>query len=253
MDLAEAGERLDPAGRSREAPRPRRPRSTLDEVRRVQPSLAEAAILLSHDPDRVDAIDTDYLLPPVKRRPREVGTRARVAPRATPAAAPRRPCAFPRSSAAKARATTSSPCRTTPRPGPAGGIILFWGILTAEDGKIDLDDLRPVRRLNDGIKDRFPVAERDPVIDAPEDWLRRYSRYDPAAHVAERESLARLPRRPASAIASLFPQATDLPIDGIVRVDPYGLAALLELTGPVEVDRVAREDQRRQRRGRDPA
>ena len=233
VDLAEAGVRLtrpvDP-----EKLRVRGGRVALDEVRKVQPSLSEAATLLSTTRERVDAIETDYLLPPVRDALDEVGrelSRTEGDAKRGAEAALRVPAILggegPRhyllavQNNAEARA--------------AGGIILFWGILTAEDGKIDLDDLRPVRRLNDGIEDRFPASEGDPVIDAPEDWLRRYSRYDPARTWQNMNLSPDFPST-GEAITSLFPQATGFPIDGIVRVDPYGLAALLELTGPVEVD-----------------
>ena len=37
-------------------------------------------------------------------------------------------------------------------------------------------------------------------------------------------------------VAELYPQSGGVEVDGVVRIDPTGLARLLRLTGPVEVD-----------------
>ena len=117
VDLAAAGERLtrpvDP-----EKLRVRGGQVDLAEVRRISPSLAEAAILLAQTSERVDAIDTDYLLPPVKdalqKVTRELGRTETDARRA------RRPrSSSPRSSAPTDHVATSSRSRTTPRRAPA--------------------------------------------------------------------------------------------------------------------------------------
>jgi UDP-N-acetylmuramyl pentapeptide phosphotransferase/UDP-N-acetylglucosamine-1-phosphate transferase len=232
VDLAEAGVRLtspvDP-----EKLRVRGGQLSLEEVRKVQPSLTEAATLLSDTRERVDSIETDFLLPPVRDALDEVGrelARTEGDAKRGAEAALRLPAILggdgPR------RYFLAVQNNAEARAG--GGIILFWGILTADNGKVDLDDLVPVRRLNEGIEDKEERGE--PVaLDAPDDYLRRYGRYDPA-HTWQNVNLS--PDFPSTgqAITSLFPQATGFPIDGIVRVDPYGLAALLELTGPVRVD-----------------
>ena len=85
-----------------------------------------------------------------------------------------------------------------------------------------------MRQLNEQI-------EGEPAIDSTADYLARYGRYDPQ-HTWQNVNLS--PDFPAvgHVISSLFPQSGGYPIDGVVRVDPYGLAALLKLTGPVEVE-----------------
>jgi UDP-N-acetylmuramyl pentapeptide phosphotransferase/UDP-N-acetylglucosamine-1-phosphate transferase len=226
VDLARAGERLtrpvDP-----EKLRVRGGQVALDEVRRITPSLAEAAILLAQTAERVDAIDTDFLLPPVKdalqKVTRELGRTETDARRGAQAA-----IKLPAILGADGPRHYFLAVQNNAESRASGGIILFWGILTADNGKVDLDELRPIRRLNEQI-------EGEPALDAPADYLARYGRYDPA-HTWQNVNLS--PDFPAvgQAISSLFPQSGGYPIDGVVRVDPYGLAALLKLTGPVNVE-----------------
>jgi UDP-N-acetylmuramyl pentapeptide phosphotransferase/UDP-N-acetylglucosamine-1-phosphate transferase len=228
VDLARAGERLtrpvDP-----EKLRVRGGQVDLAEVRRITPSLGEAALLLAQTSERVDAIDTDFLLPPVKdalqKVTRELGRTETDARRGAQAA-----LKLPAILGADGPRRYFLAVQNNAEARASGGIILFWGILTADDGKIDLDELRPIRQLNEDIPEGV-----EPVIDAPPDYLARYGRYDPQ-HTWQNVNLS--PDFPAvgQVIASLFPQSGGYPIDGVVRVDPYGLAALLKLTGPVEVE-----------------
>jgi UDP-N-acetylmuramyl pentapeptide phosphotransferase/UDP-N-acetylglucosamine-1-phosphate transferase len=226
VDLARAGERLtrpvDP-----EKLRVRGGQVALDEVREITPSLAEAAILLAQTSERVDAIDTDFLLPPVKdalqKVTHELGRTETDARRGAQAA-----LKLPAILGGDGPRHYFLAVQNNAESRASGGIILFWGILTAENGKVDLDELRPVRVLNDQI-------EGEPTIEAPADYLERYGRYDPQ-HTWQNVNLS--PDFPAvgQVISSLFPQSGGYPIDGVVRVDPYGLAALLRLTGPVRVE-----------------
>lgn len=229
VDLAAAGERLtrpvDP-----EKLRVRGGQVSLDEVRKITPSLSEAAALLSKTRSRVDNIDTDYLLPPVKDALSEVArelSRTEGDARRGAEAAERLPAILggegPRHYFLAVQNNAESRA--------SGGIILFYGILTAENGKIDLDELNPIRDLNppNGIPEGA-----DPQIDATADYLARYGRYDPQ-HTWQNINLSPDFPTVARVITSLFPQSGGFPIDGVVRVDPYGLAAILSLTGPIEV------------------
>lgn len=229
VDLARAGERLtkpvDP-----ERLRVRGGQVSLEEVRKITPSLSEAATLLADTRERVDGIETDYLLPPVRDALDEVGrelSRTEIDARRGAEAAVRLPAILgddgPRryllvvQNNAEARAT--------------GGIVLFWGVINANNGDIDVEELEPVRRLNEGIQD----CRCDPQVITTEDYLRRYSRHDPT-HTWQNTNLSPDFPTVGQVMASLFPQSGGFPIDGIVRTDPYGLAALLRLTGSVEVE-----------------
>ena len=71
-------------------------------------------------------------------------------------------------------------------------------------------------------------------LDAPPDYLARYARFTPAQVW---QNLNMSPDFPTVSrlIADLYPQSGGTALDGVVAVDPFGLRALLQLTGPVVV------------------
>ena len=110
-----------------------------------------------------------------------------------------------------------------------GGFMGNWAILTADNGKLDLGESGRVRDLNRDASREI----KEPT--GPEDFLLRYQRW----HVEQRlQDITVSPDFPtvASVMGELYPQAGGIKLDGAIVVDPYGLAALLELTGPVTVD-----------------
>ncbi len=110
-----------------------------------------------------------------------------------------------------------------------GGLIGTWGILTAVNGEVSLESLERVASLNQA-GDR---ASR--VLNAPDDYVERYARFDPARTW---QSVNISPDFPtvAAVMTDLYQQSFGVPVDGVVAVDPRGLGALLQLTGPVRVD-----------------
>ncbi len=110
-----------------------------------------------------------------------------------------------------------------------GGFMGNWAILTADNGKLELGESGRVRDLNRDASREI----KEPT--GPEDFLLRYQRW----HVEQRlQDITVSPDFPtvASVMGELYPQAGGIKLDGAIVVDPYGLAALLELTGPVTVD-----------------
>ncbi|MFN8017687.1 MAG: DUF4012 domain-containing protein [Acidimicrobiales bacterium] len=110
----------------------------------------------------------------------------------------------------------------------AGGFIGSYAELTAADGKVSLSRAGRIRELIDGAK---PGAR---AITGPADYLARYGRFAPQDYL---QDVTLSPNFPSDAqvMSELYPQSGGKPVDGVISVDPTGLAALLELTGPVEV------------------
>lgn len=111
----------------------------------------------------------------------------------------------------------------------AGGFIGSYAELTAVGGDVNL-----VRsgRIDDLINAAEPGTR---TISGPEDYLRRYGRFRPQDYL---QDVTFSPNFPSSAavMAELYPQSGGTEVDGVIGVDPTGLAALLELTGPVMVE-----------------
>ncbi|MDQ3679156.1 MAG: DUF4012 domain-containing protein [Actinomycetota bacterium] len=110
----------------------------------------------------------------------------------------------------------------------SGGFMGDFGEISADGGRLRLERLGRTTELNTGGN---PAARR---LAAPPDYMARYSRFDP--HRAW-QNINMSPDFPsvAQAVASLYPQSGGRPVDGVIAVDPLGLAALLKAVGPVQV------------------
>ncbi len=109
-----------------------------------------------------------------------------------------------------------------------GGFTGSFGILTAHQGKVSFT-------VGDRISLLFPgPAAANLAVTGESDFMNRYGRYDPARNL---QNLTVSPDLPTDATVtrSLFHQYYGTWVDGVVVVDPFGLAALLKLTGPVDV------------------
>ena len=112
-----------------------------------------------------------------------------------------------------------------------GGFAGSYGVLTAKGGEVDFT---VSGRITDLLGGADP-ASLDISGDRYAEYLQRYGRYDVADHL---QNLTASPDMPTDAdvTRTLYKQATGTTLDGVVVVDPYGLAGLLQLTGPVDVE-----------------
>ncbi len=110
-----------------------------------------------------------------------------------------------------------------------GGFLGSYAELLARDGRVELVASGPIKDLiNHG-----EFGERE--ITGPAEYLRRYGRFQTADYIQDVPYSPHFPHN-AQVLAELYPQAGGNPVDGVIGVDPEGLAALLELTGPVDVE-----------------
>jgi UDP-N-acetylmuramyl pentapeptide phosphotransferase/UDP-N-acetylglucosamine-1-phosphate transferase len=198
----------------------------LDQLRRVTPDFERAARQLGRAVRRLDSIDDAFLVSPVSKAlgkvDREVTaashdaddavTAARLAPAIFGGEGTRR-YFLAVQNGAEWRAT--------------GGFIGNWGILTSEGGKVHLDHFERIGSLN-------PSPGESRVLHAPEEYARRYQRFFPGQAW---QNINMSPDFPTTAqiMTDQYREATGEQVDGILAVDPEGLAALLRLTGPVSV------------------
>ncbi len=108
-----------------------------------------------------------------------------------------------------------------------GGFIGSYGVLEARAGGLEM-------AVSGSIADL--AAQGDPAdrtID-DEEFLVRYDRYFPTRYF---QNLTASPDMATTAdvSAAMFEQTTGTPVDGVMVVDPLAIAALLELTGPIEL------------------
>ena len=101
--------------------------------------------------------------------------------------------------------------------------------LTAVDGEIEMTRFGRAGELESG---GTPGPER--TLSGPEDYLQRWARFDPAQTW---RNVTMSPHYPSvgQVMTELYPQAGGRPIDGVIAIDPVGLAALLTFSGPISV------------------
>ncbi|MGH9030095.1 MAG: DUF4012 domain-containing protein [Acidimicrobiales bacterium] len=109
------------------------------------------------------------------------------------------------------------------------GIVGSYGELTADQGRVSLATSGPIVNLYD---EGIPTAKR--TLTGPADFLARYGAFDPARYPEDSTYSPDLPTV-SQVISQLYPQEGGNHIDGVLGIDPYGLASLLKFTGPITV------------------
>jgi hypothetical protein len=114
-----------------------------------------------------------------------------------------------------------------------GGLIASYGELTADQGHLTLTRSGDISQLNEAL------PKGGGHLTGPADYLARYGAFHPQKLMQDLSYAPDLPTV-ADVIRQLYPQAGGDPIDGVLALDPNGLAALIGLTGPIEVPGLGR-------------
>ena len=108
----------------------------------------------------------------------------------------------------------------------SGGMILNYGVLEGRDGTVTLPEF--------GRIDELALATPVSSSVVPEDYLARWQGFDPLSRWRQ-ANLAADFTVVAPVLEAMYEQATLLPVDGVIQIDPDGLAALLAGVGPISV------------------
>jgi hypothetical protein len=106
----------------------------------------------------------------------------------------------------------------------AGGMILSYGVLNADNGQVTLGNFGPIDEL--ALKHPAPATY-------PPDFLRTYGDLQPSLNWRNATIMSDF-TVDAPVLEAMYTQATGLPVDGVIQVDSAGLAALLAGVGPVQ-------------------
>ena len=115
----------------------------------------------------------------------------------------------------------------------SGGFMGGYAELTVTNGLIEKTASGSISELNSAGD-----ALGRTLTGTPE-FSERYGTYVPARFLQNATASPDLPTT-AKVLAELYPQAGGAPLDGVILLDPAGLAALLELSGPVTVEGIDR-------------
>jgi hypothetical protein len=111
-----------------------------------------------------------------------------------------------------------------------GGFMGSWAELTAVDGKLSISRSGRAADLN-----AVSRATTDGRVTVDVDYANRYNRLFPGHYLQDVTLSPDMPTV-AKVIGELYPKAGGERLDGVLVIDPEGLAALLELTGPIKMD-----------------
>jgi UDP-GlcNAc:undecaprenyl-phosphate GlcNAc-1-phosphate transferase len=226
-DLVASGERVvsvvDPARL-----RVKNGQVALDEVVRASPALDEAARTLRKGYSQVRRARHPYLLPTVSRAvnllDRRLATATVTAERAAEAAR-----LVPQIMGGQGTRRYFLAIQNNAELRGTGGFIGNFGELTATDGRLKLERFGRY----DELQNATPLSSRQ--LDVSPDFQRlNQNRADNIVSWAHINISPDFPTT-AGLMAQLYPQSGGKPVDGVIAVDPQGLSALLELTGPITV------------------
>jgi hypothetical protein len=110
----------------------------------------------------------------------------------------------------------------------SGGMVLNYGVLEGAGGVIDLTEFGRI----DELRLERPVSLDG--LDIPEDYLDRWEGFDPTERWRN-ATMAGDFTVVAPILERMYETATDNDVDGVIQVDPQGLAAVLRGVGPVTV------------------
>jgi hypothetical protein len=201
-------------------------RVDVERARSLEAPVVATAELLAAAEDRVGAVDRTWLVPAISDR--LVEFEDRLAGAADDAAVAADVLALVPALLGADGDRHYVVAFTTPAEARGiGGFFGNYGELEAVDGEV-----RMVR--SGSVLDIEPTVPGVRTLRGPDEYLARYGRYRPADYLRDATFSPHFPYV-ADVISQLYPQAGGPPVDGVVLMDPYALAALLEFTGPIEV------------------
>jgi hypothetical protein len=212
-------------------------RLDLDLVRAAQDPLDQTAAALTAADERLEAIDNEWVLPPLSGRLDELRDAVAVAePDANLAAdvAAIAPEILGGEGTRRYFVIFTTPAETR----GLGGFMGNWAELTAEDGKVTLSESGRSEDLNHIANDTHPTVTS--MIDGQMDqslveYLDRYYGLGEWNAIQDVTVSPDLPTV-AQVVRQLYPQMGGSELDGVLVVDPYALAALMRFTGPIELE-----------------
>jgi len=202
-------------------------RIDLELVAGFEQPLQDGADALQHAAEAVDELDSPWLLPPLDSRVgRFEDEVADALPDAELAIAGVRvaPALFGGEGDRRYFLAFTTPAEMR----GLGGFMGNWGELSAIGGDPELVQSGRIEDLNFGAR-LVPVQ-----LNGPPEYVERWGRFDPELYLQDIPFSPDMPTV-SEVSADLYGQATGREVAGVIVIDPYALAALLNFTGPVQL------------------
>ncbi|HET6874730.1 MAG TPA: DUF4012 domain-containing protein [Acidimicrobiales bacterium] len=109
-----------------------------------------------------------------------------------------------------------------------GGLVVSYGVLTADNGHLKLDSFQDISKLNAAVGDHGGLT-----LTGPADFVARYGQ-NPARYA---QNVTYSPDLPTvtDVMGQIYAKAFNGGFDGALVIDPRGIASLLRITGGVQV------------------
>lgn len=107
----------------------------------------------------------------------------------------------------------------------SGGMILSYGVMTSQGGKVTLQRF--------GGIDELALKSAETSAEFPADFTKSYGDLGPTQNWREVNVMSDF-TVDAPVMAAMYKQASGKSVDGVIQIDPEGLAALLAAIGPVQ-------------------
>lgn len=107
----------------------------------------------------------------------------------------------------------------------SGGMILSYGVMTSRSGKVTLQRF--------GGIDELALKRAETSATFPADFMKSYGDLAPTQNWREVNVMSDF-RVDAPVMAAMYRQASGKSVDGVIQIDPEGLAGLLAAIGPVQ-------------------
>jgi len=108
------------------------------------------------------------------------------------------------------------------------GFIGSYGLLSATDGRVRLTVSGSIADIEEAL------PEGGAKLSGPSDFLARYGAFHPGEFPQDATYAPDLPTV-SDVLSQIYEQTGGVPLDGVLALDPFGLAALLHFTGPIQV------------------
>lgn len=196
----------------------------LDRLAALGPPVTDLAARLGAGAARLRAAQSPWLVPALDRRLRREGARVARAERPAAAAAQAIP-ELPEILGAHEPRRYFLAVQTPAEERATGGFIGNFGEIGADRGRLSLTRFGRIQEL---------IASAPRTLVGPPDYVARYARFHSPPDWRNVNVSPDFPTV-AQVIAGLYPQSGGDAIDGVIAIDPAGLANLLEALGPVSV------------------
>jgi uncharacterized protein DUF4012 len=203
-------------------------RVPLERISTMGPVLDDTVRQLAAANHRLADASSPWLLPPLRSRlddKRDELTSAESAARGLSRALPELPAILGANEPRRYFLAVQTPAEER----ATGGFMGSFGEITADKGQLKLEHFGRRGDLN------FQLPPGGGLIRGDPEYLIRYARFGPDRDWGSINVSPDFPTV-AGVMAEMYPQSGGAPIDGVISVDPAGLAALLKLVGPITVD-----------------